>query len=356
MEIIVFIVGLFFSAIGGYLVWDGYRFRKTALETTGQVIGYAVKQSKSRKSGSQETYAPVIEYTYKGETHQFTGMLSSTQVKYKIGEAAPILVASHDPSKARLKGPGLIIFGTVFFTIGVGSIVFFFHIFKASKFSIAVAAFVILVLLAKLIKALHKHNIYSIDDAKAAITKLKEMKAGASSKGKEQEYIITDPVTFKKVRGKNKIPAWLAALFFIIGVGVCTGGVYWAPKRADFLETALTSSGVVIGFNSKTSTSDGKTTTTYYPRVRFTPNGGLDEILFEHDLGSSHPSYHRGEIVKVLYSPYDPNDAIIDAGWMNWFGPILMLSIGGLFMLFGSSILWKRLKERNQREEIRLEI
>jgi len=104
VEIIVFIVGLVFASIGGFVVWDGYRFRKTAREATGRVIGYEVRQSKSHKSSTQETYAPVVEYQHGGETRQFTGRLAGSHISHQIGDKIPILLAARDAGDARLPG------------------------------------------------------------------------------------------------------------------------------------------------------------------------------------------------------------------------------------------------------------
>lgn len=351
MEIVVFIVGLVFASIGGFIVWDGYRFRKTAREATGRVIGYEVRQSKSHKSSTRETYAPVVEYQHGGETRQFTGRLASSHISHQIGDKVPILLAARDAGDARLKGPGMIIIGGIFFTIGVAIMIFFFYIFQVSKFSLATAAFVILVLLVQGGMSLHRHNIRSIDDVKNAAARLKALKpASSQSNTQKQNRIITDPAQFARQRVKNRMPVWVAGVFFIAGLGLCAGGIYLAQKRQAFLDTAIVAEGVVVDFTHKTSTSDGKTTSTYYPKVRYTPTGYDTPVTFEHDWGSSNPSYSRGEQVRVLYSPISPDDAIIDEGWMNWLASILTLSIGLLFTLVGAATLRNRRKNKEEKQ------
>ncbi|HHH45341.1 MAG TPA: DUF3592 domain-containing protein, partial [Gammaproteobacteria bacterium] len=257
MEIIVFIVGLVFSLLGGFLVWDGYRFRKTAREAAGRVVGYEVRQSKSRNSASQETYAPVVEYQYGGKTRQFTGRLASSLISYQIGDRVPVLVAAQDADDARLKASGMPVAGGIFFTIGVATMIFFFYIFQVSRFSLATAAFVIVVLLVQAGMALRKHNIRSIDDVKSFIAGLKSLKSAyLQSNVQNQRTVITDPAQLVRYRAKNRMPVWVAAIFLVAGLGLCAGGVILALKRQAFLDTAVAADGTIVDFVRRTSTSD----------------------------------------------------------------------------------------------------
>ncbi|MFQ5645208.1 MAG: DUF3592 domain-containing protein, partial [Thiogranum sp.] len=194
MEIIIFIVGLAFASLGGFLVWDGYRFRKTAREAAGRVIGYEVRQSKARNAGAREVYAPVIEYQYSGETHRFSGRLASSVVSYRIGDEVPILLAARDAGDARLKDAGMMVVGGIFLALGVAAMIFFFAVFQVSKFSLITAAFVIVVLLVQAGMALSRHNIRSIDDMKSAVAGMKKLKyTSPQLNAQKQPRVITDP-------------------------------------------------------------------------------------------------------------------------------------------------------------------
>jgi hypothetical protein len=113
--------------------------------------------------------------------------------------------------------------------------------------------------------------------------------------------------------------------------------------------------GTVVGFNSKTSSSDNGTTTTYYPVVEYTPQSNQREIRFEHDVGSSHPGYQRGDEVEVLYSASNPNEAIIDQGWMNYFGPLIMFAIGSIFALVAISVIIRQRKQKAKQSQLKLD-
>jgi hypothetical protein len=348
MEIVVFIVGLVFAAIGGYVWWDARRFSQTAVKGEGRVIGFSVNSSRSKRSNRQTTYSPVIAYQHQGQDYQFTGRIGSSRVSHEIGDRVAILIAPHAPGNARLDGPGLQIFGGLFFAIGVGLMIFFFFVFDFSAWSLGIAAVVLLMIAVQAVMHLRKHNIRNVDDMKQALAKAKQAhQRGEIVQGREaDDTVITDPAAFARERKRRKAPLWILALFFLVGVGVLIGGGFVAKKRSDFLAAAQTASGQVVDFKRRTSTSDGKTTTTYYPIVRYRPPGQAQAITFEHDTGSSSPAYHRGERVTVLYAPYDPREAIIDAGWMNWFGSGMMILLGTIFALVGGLGLRRQLKKR----------
>lgn len=75
-------------------------------------------------------------------------------------------------------------------------------------------------------------------------------------------------------------------------------------------------------------------------------------------MGSSSPSYSRGEHVPVLYSPTDHSDAIIDEGWMNWLGLVILLLVGIMFGLLSFTTLKKQAKKRREAavDSLRLDI
>ena len=68
------------------------------------------------------------------------------------------------------------------------------------------------------------------------------------------------------------------------------------------------------------------------------------------------PGYQRGEVVNVLYAPDDPNNARIDAGLMNWFGPAMLLLMGALFTVVGATVLRRCAQARKQQKDIELEL
>ena len=352
MEIVFFIVGALFFVIGGLIVWDFLNFKQTARPAQGQVVAYAVRQSRS-KNGQSETYAPVVQYVVGGQSHQFTASIASSQVKHQIGDSVPILVHKADPSRARWDTPMHTILGSIFIVLGLAAMIAFFFVFRFDAISLVIAAVVITTLVFKTMSFLNRNNIRSMDDIKSKIATLKQTGITPSSKDKS---VISDPAAFKRhVIRRQTAPTWILIIFLVVGLGCVAGSIYLGVKRVEFIENASVGYGVVTGFNSKTSSSDSGTTTTYYPIVEYTPSTKEQSIRFEHDVGSSHPGYHRGDEVKVLYVADNPREAIIDEGWMNYFGPLLLFAIGSIFALVGASVIMKQRKQKTEQAQLKLD-
>jgi hypothetical protein len=338
MEIVFLLVGLVFAAIGGFILWDERRFRATAGEVHGEVIALERRISRGRKNGPRTFYHPVIKYSFRGESHAFTGRIGSSAITHDIGEGVTVLVQPQHPDKGRLKGKGSMVMGGVFFAIGIGACVLFFNIFEANPFSLAIAAAVVISILVSIVRRMQAAGIGSIEELKEKIAEARQ------SDGPEGE-IIRDTSSLKAERAKSEARARrFAPLIILLGLGMLGGGGWLGMERQAFLERAEATNGTVVDFERHTSTSDGRTTTTYHAVVDFSAPGG-ERIRFTHESGSSHPSLKRGDAVRVLYDPADPQEAIIDGGWQNWLATIILGGMG-LIMLAAGIAMWRRRSEQ----------
>jgi len=302
MEIVFFIVGFIFAAIGGYIIWDSYRFRRSALEGVGLIVGYDVNHSTSKKGGSSRTYAPVLEYQHSGETYKFVGRLHSSHISGEIGDKVAILISSKNSADARLRSRGMLIFGGIFLLLGLAFMAIFIAIFQISLFSIAIASVVIVVLVFKIKKMLDKHNIRSIDDLRKGIVDYKKSQGSNEKPDDDSGSVITSQQELRSLQRKARVPKALLVVFFIIGLAMLIGGGFFIKYRAEFIVTGSKSTGVIVDFRRETSSSsNGGTTTVYYPVVRYRPSGSKNDVSFKHNSGSSHPSYRRGDRVTVVY-------------------------------------------------------
>ena len=353
MEIVFFIVGALFFGVGALIVWDFLTFKQAAYPDQGRIVAYAVRQSRS-KNGQAETYAPVVQYQVNGRPYQFTASIASSQVKHQIGDSVPILIHNTDPSRARWNTPMQTILGGIFMVLGLGAMVAFFFVFQFDAISLGVAAVVVGTLVFKGRSLLKRHDIHGLDDIKS---KLSDIKRSGVVTSPIKETMISDPGAFQRhVMRRQTVPLWIMAIFIVVGLGLVAGSAYLGVKRSEFIHSASVGYGTVVGFNSKTSSSDSGTTTTYYPIVEYTPQSERERtIRFEHDIGSSPPSYRRGDEVKVLYAADNPREAIIDEGWMNYFGPLLMFVIGSLFALVAASIIIKQRKHKAEQAQLKLD-
>ena len=359
MEVIMLIVGAAIAALGAFMLWDDKQFRKQAINGRGTVVAMSVSETRSRNSSSTEVYAPVVQYEIDGETHEFTARVASSHVSHSIGDPVDILINRNDPSDARLvKSPALAI-AYAMMAFGLAFVIAFFIIFPISLHSIAIAALIFGIILLQLYFKARKHGIRSIEDLKQRAQQVKKQgplqtanKAVTSSK-----QVITEQGAFQRhTRQKKKVPVWLVAVFMMVGIGMLAGGVFLTKQRAEFLNSALASQGKVVDFKRSTSHSEGRTTTTYYPIVVYSPQNSDQQIRFEHDVGSSNPSFRTGEIVPVLYSAANPSEAIINQGWLNWLGPLILCTMGAIFFLVSFFMLKQQRKLRQEDKTLSLDL
>ncbi len=75
----------------------------------------------------------------------------------------------------------------------------------------------------------------------------------------------------------------------------------------------------------------------YAPVVRFRlPSGEVQEVK---DLGSGAPDFSAGDVVTVLYLPENPEDFRLDTFERLWLVPIILVVLGGFWLMFGA-IAW----------------
>lgn len=124
--LIYFMLGVLpwiFVVVGGWFIWDAYKFMGNVSRTIGTVTG--VHQSTSTSgSGSDRrlvtTYKPVFEYEDRsGQTQKAETFIYSTSYNFGVGEQREILVNPDRPDKVKM--PGLMIygFGAIFVSIGL---------------------------------------------------------------------------------------------------------------------------------------------------------------------------------------------------------------------------------------------
>ena len=350
MEIIPVVVGFVFIAFGCFMLYDTYTFRKVAKQITGKIKGYEHHISRS-KNNTTKMYTPVIEFHYRGADYCFKGTISSNTMAYDIGESVPVLLKKNDPNNARLKTNLRYWLGGVFALLGFIALGVGLANFNFDKSTLIMSAIILSAMAYQAVhfkQKLEDRNIHSFRDLvdyKKNNSNKVDMKS--SSVRATDSLFVEDKTktinennyqpsanfieTQAQATKHSKVPVWLAYLFVFIGLGLCIGGGYWTKQRADFLNRAEKSIGLVVDMES--STSDGSTV--YYPIVKYRYPVTGEDVQFRHQVGSSHPSWKRGDKVTVLYDTNDKNNALIDDGWFNWFGPGLLLVIGGVFLSIG---------------------
>lgn len=139
---------------------------------------------------------------------------------------------------------------------------------------------------------------------------------------------------------------WVVGIvFFLVGVGMLTGGFFMWRSHATFVAHAAHADGVVTDLDYQRSSKGGGT---YHPRVDFTAANGT-VVHYTSSSGSNPAPYSRGDHVVMLYDPANPERAQIDSFMENWFVTLFLGGMGLVFALVGGGIIWSRLNQRKVR-------
>ena len=369
MEIVFIIVGLIFAGIGFYFIFDTKNFREIAEQTQGKVVGYESHESRSSKGGTTTMYNAVVEFNHRGDTYRFKGSIGSSNMPYEVGEMVPVLFMADDPHNARIRTNLRYVLGGIFAGLGTIATVVGLFTFQTDKFSLIIAAVIIGVFLIKALRFKKKM-------AEKGITSLKDVKnlskvINASSKTQAthqdvtadslldnlgdnsvekknyqpSENLIRSEEDAKRTSGRAQAPAWLGYIFMLVGIGLLVGAGFMTKNTMEFMDVALSTEGTIV--SSRSSYSDGSTT--YAPVIEYVLPESGHKITFKHSVSSSHPGWSIGDRVKVLYHPNDPQDAMMDDGWFNWFGSIILGGIGSVFTFVGFFVSRATRKNKNPR-------
>ncbi|MCK4742642.1 MAG: DUF3592 domain-containing protein [Sulfuriflexus sp.] len=135
--------------------------------------------------------------------------------------------------------------------------------------------------------------------------------------------------------------------FAIIGFGMLVGSFFLYQKTMFFLESAITTEGVVTELVRSRSSSDSSYT--YAPVVKFKTSQDTT-IEFTSTTSSNPPSYSRGEQIEVLYDPIQPHSAKINSFFSLWGGSVIVGGIGAVFFLIGFGIIFLGIRKARNKE------
>jgi hypothetical protein len=129
---------------------------------------------------------------------------------------------------------------------------------------------------------------------------------------------------------------WVGISFAIAGLAMLAGAGATYMSSRNFLNISSAAEGVVTDL--VLSHSSSSRSGVYHPKVSFQTEAG-ENIEFNSSFGSNPPSYNKGDRVKVLYDPANPNHASINSFFSLWFAPLLLSGMGILFAGIGSALL-----------------
>ena len=124
-------------------------------------------------------------------------------------------------------------------------------------------------------------------------------------------------------------------LFGLIFFGIGAGLTY---QQRTFERQGVQAHGEVVSF-SQSCDDDG---CTYSPVVRFKAQNGRT-VSFELTYSSSPPAYNVGESVEVIYSPGDPEKAVIRGEGQVF--RIIFMTVGGIVITLGLGIFGSNVRD-----------
>lgn len=331
MEILFFWVGLIFAGIGLFILWSEFFPGYETMELPGKVVGYTAN------TGSKNTtfYRTVAQFkNIDGQDYVVESSVGSNMPMHAIGEILPIRINKSNPTQAHLKTAASFWMGVIFFIMGAGAIVVFFHIFKWNALSIMISLMVTIGMAYKLIGSARPDGANS-EKWKAYREKFKKaarpqayLLAQADQINWCQPEDLSESLTHLKKSQRFAKPI----LAIISAAAICGSYALW-NKTKNFLQVALRAEGQIIELQARHD-SNG---TIYTPIVEYTHEDGK-KYSFKHSVSSSHPSYQVGDEVSVLYVREAPTNARIDAGplW-NYLVSILVGAVGLLFAFFAAT-------------------
>lgn len=125
---------------------------------------------------------------------------------------------------------------------------------------------------------------------------------------------------------------WMVLILFGgLGIAALTGGLSWGVKRLQLMQSGVTTTATVVDLEKSVSKdSDGHSSVSYYPIVKFIADDGK-EYQAKGSTGGSHSEYSIGQQVEIIYSPENPYEAQLTDFVQFWLGPVV-LTIAGIVM------------------------
>ena len=331
---IALIFFFFGFAFIGFFLFASYLNNKKQQSDGNNEVG-------NKKNGfANEVYYAVFEYKgTNGDRMEKTSEMGSNSLLGKMpGKRVTLLMFPDKAEKVRRPSAVLIVFGLIFLVPGMFIMHTAITTFDANIVTILMIVGGLSFIAFKIWSFIKK---IPADELKKGWGEFKEQgisvksSTGSAKGGKllDQSEIVARAQYY----AKNSMIAGYVML--VIALGLAGGAYYTGLDMVDMTQNGVTANGKVVDMRSRYS--DGSYT--YSAVVEFRDRNG-NKTRFTDSVGSSHPSFERGDEVKVLYMRDNHDDAIVDRGIFNW-GLSGGLAIGVvlfLWMAFHSLALARR--------------
>ena len=319
-----FLGGLLLGGIGLAFFVDSLLFRGRAVKKRARILGVI---GKNPGQGGQAAYWPVYEHMGDdGELIQTRASASGSLAGNLPGAFRDVLVDPDDPYDVRSLTPIGMIVGIVCLAVGAGLFAISNTVNENMGFVSLVAIALVGALAAKAIVTGRRNKPITRGRLKQKLfEKRKQKRTPDPSKILSRDDHLA---ALRKLDSSRR--KWLP-LVALLGLGILAFGVWRGRDLVMLQSIGSRAEGTVVRIESKSNPGSEGSQHTYYSVVRFETASGR-EHTFRDATGSSHPIDKRGEIVGVIYSPGDPERAIIDRGVWNWAIPGGCGSFGALIL------------------------
>jgi len=333
---IVYLIGVVFSAIGFYMVYDANYFRKYARPYTGKIIGYKKRISNNSKRFSKHyNYYPIVEYWDEDDQrHEFVSDMNKSKGSTKV----TVLVLDANHVTARIKQDSRLVLAYAFGV--VGPIVLLIGIFVMSEQFIinVVLAILLITALFYIFKAIGRSSRKKKVNLDFLYENDEEV-IRSSEAPKERRNIDHQNMSIQ-IEGASwfsPLRALFSAIFLLLSAAVLWFGLNKAADVAAANENRIKVEGMVT--EDKVHREGGADIHTL--SITFKP---LDsESLQVIELSGIYPKEKVGDRVKVTYDKDDYASAKLYATdkIINAFR-IFVLVIAGVLFIIGLIILPKK--------------
>jgi hypothetical protein len=328
VEIAFLFAGLPFVVIGVLIViWEA-RARTGTVPVPATIIGFS--------TGARDGYYHcVAEYVGPdGVSRYVENAIGSSSPLGSVGDGLTVLVKASDPEKAVVRSALSYVLGIVIAAMGLASCVVFFATFRPTMFSIAGAA-VVTGLTAHKVLGWKRGKTLSLQEWRE---KKKELSGRVYNDATKGEIRWADGEAVSAAVLKQRKTSRLAIpILLVAGIGLVVLGASLHQNTTAFLATAVPAAGRVVDL----AVNHSSDSSTWSPVVEF--EVGDRSYRFKDSIGSDPPSYRRGDAVRVLYDPDQPQRARIDRGRWNTAIPILIAAFGALLCSLG---VWSAAQRR----------
>ncbi|MEQ9591045.1 MAG: DUF3592 domain-containing protein [Cyclobacteriaceae bacterium] len=133
---------------------------------------------------------------------------------------------------------------------------------------------------------------------------------------------------------RDKTPQVVGVSFMVIGLILLAMAGYIARSNYQFAQHAISTKGIVVGFDSyDSSDDDGGSTTMYSPVYEYEFNGV--KYTYLSTTGSSSIDYDIGVEVEILVDPDHPTEVLVESFMEQWLAVSILTFLGLMFTGLG---------------------